>query len=33
MNSLSVRNHVDIPLDDTSNPGTFYTFSGLDTAH
>lgn len=33
MNRLSVRNHVDIPLDDHSNPGTFYTFSGLDTAH
>ncbi|OPA93322.1 GTP cyclohydrolase [Pseudomonas fluorescens] len=33
MNRLSVRNYVDIPLDDTSHPGTFYTFSGLDTAH
>lgn len=33
MNSLSVRNHVDIPLDDSSCPGTFYTFSGLETEH
>ncbi|WP_191485580.1 GTP cyclohydrolase II [Pseudomonas sp. FEN] len=33
MSRLSVRNHVDIPLNEASNPGTFYSFSGLDSAH
>ncbi|MGC5702550.1 GTP cyclohydrolase II [Pseudomonas sp. NFXW11] len=32
MNNLSVRNQVNIPLNDSSVPGTFYSFSGLDAA-
>lgn len=30
MSSVSVRNTVDIPLNDGSCPGTFFTFTGLD---
>lgn len=33
MNRLGVRNQVNIPLDDSTSPGTFYSFSGLDAAH
>ncbi|WP_025131617.1 GTP cyclohydrolase II [Pseudomonas sp. PH1b] len=32
MNSLSVRNQVNIPLNDSTIPGIFYSFSGLDAA-
>ncbi|NBF02270.1 GTP cyclohydrolase II RibA [Pseudomonas sp. Fl5BN2] len=33
MNSFNVRNQVDIPLNDSSVPGTFYSFRGLDAEH
>lgn len=32
MNRLSIRNQVDIPLNDSSTPGTFYSFNGLEAA-